>query len=348
MNQIITEAEFRKRIDSAGVGGYLLFGDEDYLKLHALKYARDRVSPDPSLSVFNDMRLDFSATPFSPDLIASAIAAAPMMTESKIVTVVGLDVFDLNAEGEERLLEAVSSIEEFDFNTFILALPGGAVDTNNLKQAPTMFTKLCEKLIPVKFDNVPDAKLASWVVRHFDHNGVKVETGVPLAMFEKCGRNMFTLVNEIDKLSYFVLASGREAVCLEDVEQVTSRNEEFEAFALGAAVTAGDAEKALKILGVMKAKKVEPVKILGELSGTFADMLAIKLMMTAGKSHAEMSSAMRWKGTFRAMRFCEELANVSEERIRRAIALCMEADAALKVSFSSGYEEIEKLVCLAI
>lgn len=350
MNQIITEAAFRKRIDSSPAGGYLFFGEEDYLKLHAVKYAREKVCPDQSLAVFNDMRLDFSTTSFSPDLISSAIAAAPMMTDLKIVTVTGLEAFNLNAEGTEKLFDALSALEEFDFNTFILLLPGDAVDMEEIdrKKFPDKFVKLCEKLIPVRFDSVPDAKLASWAVRHFDHNGVKVETGVPSVMFDKCGRDMFTLANEIDKLSYYVLACGKEAVSREDVELVTSINEDFDTFALGAAVTAGNAEKALKILGVKKAKKVEPVIILGELSGTFADMLAVKLMMNAGRSHAEMASVMRWKNSFRAMRFCEELADVPEERIRRAIELCMEADAALKVSYSSGYEEIEKLICLAV
>ena len=350
MNQIITEAAFRKRIDTSPVGGFLFFGEEDYMKLHAVKYAREKVCPDPSLSVFNDMRLDFGTTSFSADLISSAIAAAPMMTDAKIVTVTGLEAFDLNAEGTEKLFDALSSLEEFDFNTFILVLPGDAVDMDDIdrKRFPDKFVKLCERLTPVRFDNVPDSKLASWVVRHFDHNGVKVEAGVPAAMFDKCGRNMFTLVNEIDKLSYYVLADGREAVSREDVELVTSINEDFDTYALGAAVTAGNAERALRILGVKKAKKVEPVIILGELLGTFADMLAVKLMMKAGKSHAEMSAVMKWNGTFRAMRFCDELANVSEERIRRAIELCMEADAALKISYSSGYEEIEKLICLAV
>ena len=350
MNQIITEAAFRKKIDTAPVGGFLFFGDEDYMKSYSIKYAREKVCPDQSLSVFNDMRLDFSTTPFSAELISSAIAAAPMMTDLKVVTVVGLDIFALKAEEMENLADAVASIEEFDFNTFIISLPDGDIDMEDIdrKKFPDRFVKLCEKLIPVRFNNVPDAKLASWVVRHFDHNGVKVEAGVPAAMFDKCGRNMFTLVNEIDKLSYYVLAKGKESVSREDVELVTSLNEDFDNYALGAAVTAGNAERALKILGVKKAKKVEPVIVLGELSGAFADMLAVKIMMAEGKSLAEMSEIMRWKGTFRAMRFCEELANVPEERIRRAIELCMAADAALKISFSSGYEEIEKLICLAV
>ena len=349
MNQIITEAAFKKIIEKNATGGFLFFGDEDYLKLHTVKRVREMVCPDPSLAVFNDMRLDFSATSFSPDLISSAIAAAPMMDECKVVTVTGLDLSDLNAEGMDKLCEAVATLEEFDFNTFVMALPGGAVDMEDIdrRKYPEKFVRLCEKLTPVRFDSVPDAKLASWVVRHFDHNGVKVEAGVPLAMFEKCGRNMFTLVNEIDKLSYYALAMGRDAVKLSDVDEVTSQNEDFSAFALGAAVAEGNAELALRILGVKKAKKTEPVLILGELSVTFSEMLAVKLMTSAGKSPLDIAAVMKWKGDFRAIKFQQAVASVPEERLRRAIDLCIAADTALKSSYS-GYEEIEKLICLAV
>ena len=43
MKNIITEAAFRKMIAANPSGGYLFFGDEDYLKSYALKAARAAV-----------------------------------------------------------------------------------------------------------------------------------------------------------------------------------------------------------------------------------------------------------------------------------------------------------------
>lgn len=349
MNQIITEAAFRKRIEASPTGGYVFFGDEDYLKLHAVKYAREKICPEPALAVFNDMRISCVTSGYSHDDLASAIAAAPMMDEYKVVTLEGLDLSEQNSEGMDKLCGALAAIEEFDFNLLIVVLPEGAIDMEEIdrKKIPDKLSRICEKLIPVRFDRVPDAKLSSWIVRHFDHNGVKVETGVPADMLDKCGRNMFTLVNEIDKLSYYALAMGREAVSREDVELVSSTNEDFDTYALGAAVTGGNAELALRILGVKKARKVEPVAILGELSGTFSDMLAVKILTAAGLPAAEIGKTMRWNGSFRAEKYQMAVMNVPIDRIRRAIDLCADADAALKSSFS-GYEEIEKLICLAV
>ena len=350
MKEIITEAVFKKKIESSPSGGFLFFGDEDYLKLHAIKYAKERVCPEPSLAVFNDMSLDYGGNGFSVERFASAIAATPMMADNKIVVLSGLNVGDLKSDEMAGFYDAVASIEEFDFNLLIVSLPAGAVEASNPNKKvsfPESIAKLCEKLTPVRFDSVPDAKLASWVVRHFDHNGVKVEAGVPTAMFAKCGKNMFTLVNEIDKLSFYVLANGRDAVSAGDVELVTSQNEEFEAFALGSAVTEGNAEKALRILGVMKAKKIEPVVILGELSSTFSDMLAVKHMTASRMSPVEIANAMKWKSDYRATKYQQVVSNIPIERIERAIELCISADLALKNSYGS-YVEIEKLICLAV
>ena len=41
MKEIMTDVAFRKKIERDATGGYLFFGDEDYLKAFALKAARE-------------------------------------------------------------------------------------------------------------------------------------------------------------------------------------------------------------------------------------------------------------------------------------------------------------------
>ena len=97
----------------------------------------------------------------------------------------------------------------------------------------------------------------------------------------------------------------------------------------------------------MKAKKIEPVVILGELSSTFSDMLAIKHMTASRMSPTEIANAMKWKSDYRAIKYQQVVSNIPIERIERAIELCISADLALKNSYGS-YVEIEKLICLAV
>ncbi len=352
MKEIITEAAFRKRIESRAAGGYIFFGDEDYLKHHALKFARQTVCPDPSLAVFNDMSVDFSATGTTPASVFSAISAAPMMADVKLVTISGLNMKDLRESELAEICEALSAIEEYDFNTLILYFPSGTIEEGTAKAPSKDIQKFGEILTPVRFDKVPDAKLGSWAVRHFNHNGVNVEAGVLSALIERCGRDMFNLVSEIDKISYFVLSEGRDVVTRADVELVSCDSAELGPFALSNAIMEGDGAGALRALEKMKARRTDPIYILGELTRMFSDMLAIKVMTAKSMPPAEISSSLRIKGErkmneYRIGLIQQSVKDVPVERLARALDMCAKADLAMKTSMS-GYLEIEKLICSAI
>ena len=350
MKEIITEAAFRKRIAADPTGGYLFFGEEDYLKHHALKAARAAVCPDPTLAIFNDMNVDCSVSGFSPNAISSAIAASPMMADTKIVTVSGLEVRGMRAEELDAVCDAISVIDEFDFNLFILTFPSGMIDEGYLPKNPsTTLAKLCERLTPVRFEIVTDAKLASWALRHFEHRGVKAEAGVTDALLSRCGRDMFVLSGEIDKLSFYALANGRDYVLCGDVENVTCVSEDLESFALGNAIMDGNAQKALNTLGIMKGKKIEPTIILAELTRTFSDMLAVKLLTASGTPPAEIGKILGRMHEYKVGLYQRSVKEIPVERLRTCLDMCAAADKALKNSFtSSGYLEIEKLVCMAV
>ena len=344
MKEIINDAAFRKKLEQDPVGGYLFFGDEDYLKAHSLNAARQLCCPDPSMAIFNDMTVDASSSDNFIDSLASAIAAAPMMDERKCVTLSGLDVSALTEKELDALCAVAATIEEFDYNLLIISVPSGMIEEGNLPRRPSaVLNKLCEHLTPVHFPKVPAPKLASWIVRHFAHHGVRVEEGVPNAIITRCGSDMFTLAGEIEKLSFYVLAASRDSVSLDDVPLVTCPNEEFDAFALGTAVAERNSARALDILALMKARRVEPVVIMGELSSTLGNMLAAKILTGAHKNASEIAAALK------IHEYTAKLAigygrNLPLEDIRRAVRLCAEADAALKLS-PTGYVEIEKLIC---
>ena len=345
MKEIINDAAFRKKIEKDPVGGYLFFGDEDYLKTHALKAAREIACPDPSLAVFNDMTVDCSASDNFIDSLASAIAAAPMMAETKMVTMTGLSVNDLKPAEIDSLCAAVASLEDFDFNLLIISVPSGMLDEGYLPKRPSAtLAKLCEHLTPVHFPKVAPQKLASWIVRHFEHNGVKAESGVPAAIIERCGGDMFTLSNEVDKLSFYVLSNGRDSVSLSDVPHVTCPNDDFDSFALSTAVAEGNSVRALDVLALMKARKIDPIIVFSELAKTLGDMLAVKVLIGARKTPAEIASALKFKSEYQVKMIVNRVRDVSIEYLRGAVEACSAADAALKLS-PTGYVEIEKLIC---
>ena len=197
MKEIITEQAFRTQLEKSPVGGFLFFGEEDYLKAYALKQAKSIVSPDPSLAIFNDINVDCSTGGVNGDAFFAAVAAAPMMADVKLVTLNGLSVNDMKAEELDRFIDSLELLDEYDFNLLIVSVPSGMIDEGRLPKAPSSaLKKLGERLTPVHFPRVPDAKLSSWIVRHFAHRGIAVREGIPAAILEYCGRNMYSLAND--------------------------------------------------------------------------------------------------------------------------------------------------------
>ena len=55
---IIKEDVFRKQIKKGLSGGYLFFGEEDYLKSFCLRAVKEAVCPDETFAVFNEVKID--------------------------------------------------------------------------------------------------------------------------------------------------------------------------------------------------------------------------------------------------------------------------------------------------
>ena len=157
---------------------------------------------------------------------------------------------------------------------------------------------------------------------------------------------MFTLAAEIDKLSFYVRSKGRDKVLAEDIPLVTCSVIEEETFALTNALLDGKSAKALEALSVMKFNRVDPVNIFAEISRTISELIAVKALLDDGKTAVEINSIMKaepfkLKDYPISMRIAAAPSK-SMEKLRRALALCAEADRAVKLS--GGYDVLEQLL----
>lgn len=342
MKPIIKEADFRRQIKAPCGGGYLFFGDEDYLKAHAVRTVRQIVCDDPSFAVFNDVRLD--AMDFTPDQLQNALMPPPMMADYKIVTLCGLDLGTLKPSDVEGLCQVLEGADQYPFNLLIVSIPAGGIDVGYLPKRPSsILNRLGSCLTPVQFERTTPQKLATWIARHLEHNGVSADAATCHTVMEVCGHDMFALAGETDKLSYYVLSHGRTAATPEDVRQVCCTVTEYDAFAFTNALMEGRREEALSILSQLKFRRVEPIFILGEITRVFCDLLAVKAMASDSAPTAQIASTLKMH-EYKAGLYQRAAASLSWDRLRAAIDLCTEADAALKSS-PQGYLAIERVIC---
>lgn len=340
MMEIIKEADFRKELKSKIRTCYVFFGEEDYMKSFAVKLAVETISPEPSFSFFNEIRLD--ALSYSPDALLDSMMPLPMMAERKIIIVSGLDMGTMRSDEIDALCSTLEKLEDFDYNTVIISVASDRLDPGILPKKPSStLKKLGECAVLVNFEKNSPAKLAAWVGKHFEHNGVSASPDVCAFVIERCGRDMFILAGETDKLAFYVKQNGRDTVTREDVINVATPATEYDAFAFTNAIGARKKEEALSILRDLKMKKTDPILIMGEVTKTLCDMTAVATLNADGLTTGEISSILK----IHEFRISMILKNRPRPEVCKILlSRCRDADLELK-STHDGYAVLEKLIC---
>jgi DNA polymerase III delta subunit len=340
--EIIKEDAFRKQLKKGISGGFLFYGEEDYMKTHALSLARQTVCPDTTFALFNDVRLD--ALDYSPNALLDALMPPPMMADLKIVSVTGLSISSMRQNEIDDLCDTLSALAEYDYNVLIISIPAGQIEEGSPKRPSSALSKLGAHLTPVLFETVSGARLVSWVAKHFEHNGVQADPNTCAYLIEYCGRSMFTLASEIDKLSYYVLWNGRNTVTNDDIKNVSVSVVTTDAFTLANAILDGRYEDALNALSVMKFRRVDPVIILSEVSRVICDLVSVKSLLEQSVPQSDIARLLFRSNDYKTKIYVKGASAKSMQKLKRALELCSEADLSLKLS-PQGYIAIEKLIC---
>lgn len=340
MNAIIKEADFRKQIKTAPAAGYLFFGEEDYMKKFALDCAVEAISPDPSFAFFNEIRLD--SFTYSPSSLVDAFMPAPMMADRKLVVLSGIDFNAMRSSEVDALCQSLESLADYDYNTLIINASADRLDGGNMPKKPSQIVqRLGEYLVPVYFEKNSPARLSAWVAKHFEHSGTTASPDVCALLIERCGRDMFNLATETDKLAYYVLSKGRNTVTREDVLEIAIPVSEHDTFAFTNAIGARRRDEALDILRDMKGRRLEPVMIIGEITKTVCDMLSIATLRSDGLTQREIADALSMN-EYRVGIMMRTLPD--EQMCRRMLSLCHDADLEIK-QWRDGFSVLERLIC---
>ncbi len=339
---ILKDSDFRKELKSAPRTGYLFFGDEDYLKSHALTLVRETVCPDPTYAFFNELKLD--AMDLDPQKLLDALTPLPMMADKKLVTLRGLNFTTMRQSDLDAFCEVFATLPEYDYNVLVVTVAADALSPGYLPKSPSAtLKKLGEFLTPVQFDRCSTAKLAAWVQKHFSHNGIMADPAFCTRFPEYCGHSMFILANEIDKLSFYARYHQKDTVTEADMHLVCTPADEYDAFAFTNAIMDGRSDAALSILADYRFRRVDPLMILGDVTRVICDMVSIRAMLGDGTPTSEIAGVLKLH-EFKVGLYQKSLRRTTDQRLQRALDACTDADRALKSS-PTGYAPLEALIC---
>lgn len=339
----MTETQLRDAIKAGPHGGYLLWGDEDYLKrfyLAQLREAALRDCPD-GLRDFNHIVLapedgDFSA-------LRDALATPPMMAPQKCIEITPPAIGSLKEKERKALAEILGELPSVTDTVLIMVCPRDTLDAGTPKRPSALFKMLTAVLEPVEFPLQTGAKLRRWAMRHFAEEGIAIDEATCDFLLDRCAPDMTTLAKEIDKVICYEQARSRPSVTAEDVAFVTSPGVREDAFALANAVLTGDRTAALAALDICKKRKEEPIALLATLSRVMSDLLTVATLQAEGAERADVARALKMH-EYKAGLYMKSAAGFGVPRITAALNRCLAADRLMK-SASMGYIPLERFVC---
>lgn len=332
--------EFRNVIKNNRLsGGYLFYGDEEYMKQFCLTSARQSVIQTED--VFNHIKL--TADNYSLSIFANSIEALPVFADKKFIEIHSLDIAGMKESEFEDFTDVLNNLPEYDYNVVIIYMSPDSFDVGTAKYPSKLLTTLSKLLTPVAFDYETPAKLIKWVQQHFKISGIVIEPDICNRLISNVGQSMYRLKSEIDKLSANILSHGRDHVTEDDIENITVHTKSIDPFDFANAILDGNMDKAFYVLTDMKERKEKPEIILSQVSRVYDDLCMIKSLHECGLSSQMIASKLKIH-EYRTSLYLKSTSKRSIDALRHAVELCFEADVKIKNTALDNYAVLDKLV----
>lgn len=321
--------ELKKHIkNSAPAPLYVFYGSEAYLREFYLRKLKELIVPQGT-EAFNMTTLEKRG--FSSDVFLEALDAAPFMAERRLIIVRDVDIFKQKEEFEPIFkAKWKDTTVVFCFET--------------LEYKPDARTKLYKSIAAfaaiVEFKPQTEKDLIPWIKRHFSAYDKQIDTDVAQYLVFLCGRDMTTLLREIEKISAF---STVAEISRRHIDAVGTPTVEAVAFDLTDAIAAGDTGKALEILRKLTDMREEPIMLVGAIGKQARGLYLARLALDAGQGRDVVMRGMGYHHTFPADKLLHSARRLGLERCRRAVIACFQADSDLKLGFDKTLT-VERLI----
>lgn len=333
----MTPTEFKSELKHPS-GGYLFYGEEDYLKRYYLNALRRQTVTEGD--VFNHIVINSES--YSPERFAAAVEALPVMAETKLIELNSLYLSSMT-EGElEELCSVLSTLPSYEYNVLVIYTEPDELDPGVKNKPSAVLKRLSEFLKPVFFDRETPARLANWTYKHFVKELIVAPHDAVTMLVSRCGGDMFTLSAEIDKLCCYLKANGRDRLTEEDIKAVCGEKREFGAFELANAILDGSPARAFAVLSELKKIKERPEVILSGISRTLCDLITVRVLIDSGMSMQVIEKKLGMN-SYKLSLYSKSAAKNSLSDLNGVLERCYEADKLIKSSSLNSYTVLERL-----
>ncbi len=305
---------------------YIFYGEENYRRETAISFLKRRLVPDAgAFWDFTELREGITV-----EGIAESVSTPPVTAECKLVLVHDFDPIKNDISPVLQALNAECCV--------VFSMESAQWKPDRRTKA---YKDIARQGIFAEFTLANAEELAGFVKRCFADRGHSISQEEIEYLCFLCSPRMGELLLEIEKTSAY---ASRQQVRREDIDAVATRAVEARVFEMCDVLTAGQYAKALEQICDLERAGEAPIAVLAILARQFRQLYTTKLAQNAGKNDTFIMKTLGLRYLSIARRIGASAARIPLSRLRAALLLCLETDAALKSSRAQPYELIRLLV----
>lgn len=320
---VINEDTFKNQLKAGKLAPvYIIFGDDGYLK----KMYVDKIS---KMTADKDDIFNYSKFGSDCDLqeVYDALSQLPVLADKKCIILCDYDFEHCSKNDFDKL--CLLAKDGNDTAVLIIWFDSIEVDakkSSKFKKLASAAEKCGGAAVLLNHRRTPE--LVKMLTDGALKRGCKMEPAAARYLVETAGEDINTLVNELDKLCFF-LPSG--CITKQGVDYVCVKTPEASVYNLSKQILAKNAEMALKTLDELFFMRLEPMMILYTVSSVYVDMYRLFVCRKSGKNIKDAAEIFGYKGReFVLERAARDLSGFDFNRLALSFDALIDADRRLK------------------
>lgn len=302
---------------------YFLYGTEPYVIQNYYNNLITNIFLDSNnielnLHIFNHETLDFK-------LISQNIMSIPFLSSKKCVVIKDIKLEKLtNAD----LILFENILKEMPNTSHIIFYNLSLINSNirNFKEINRIISKYSGKLLRFKIESRHD--VYNYVIDHILVYNVKISNAVINKIIDNVGLNLNYILNEVEKLTNYVIKGSIKVEHLSGLATQTLYNSAFD---LSKSIIRGDIANSLNLLDELIEVKTDPIVILSAISSVFIDLYRSKLCQINNVSLDYLLHHLDYLGKEFKIKNAYKLAfNISYSYLTKCIDILTNLDLKLK------------------
>lgn len=307
---------------------YLLYGEEDYLRLQF----RDRLKT--AIAGDDDMNCTlFSGSSTKIEDVMSSAETLPFFADRRLIL---FDECGFFSHPPKQLLDLISHCPDYLYLIFL---------EKEVNEKTKLFQTISKAGIAAPMNTPSEDSLRKWAQQQFQAAGKSIEPGALSLLLEMTGSTMGLLKNEIDKLTAYT--GDSPVVRHTDVEAVSSNVADNTVFTMVDAIGKRNQKRALALYREMLMENVSAAYILNRMEIQFQGILCVMEGRKKGLTAEKLASQLK-AAPFQIRKYTEQSRNFSHEKAEAILNSCVEMDEKIKTGLIKDNIAVELLIIQAV